>query len=67
MLTEERRTVLCTMPVEEAALQTLTTIELLGLFPLRQYTLATVVDFSRAGLRSRLLASAAALDTTHNG
>jgi len=67
IITDERRAFLMEMPLEEASLQTLTTIELLALFPLRQYTLATVVDFSRAGLRSRLLESAAALDTTHSG
>lgn len=51
---------LATIPLEDVFLQYLTHMQLLGIFYVRQFSLRTVADFSKVGLRSRLLAIAEA-------
>lgn len=53
--TEERRTLLQTLPLVWENLAPLLHVELLGIFYLQQWSLYTTMDFSKVGLRKKLL------------
>lgn len=53
--TDQRAAELLTLPLTDAALVHLSACDLLGIFYLRRYTLLTLLDVSKFGLRCRLL------------